>query len=184
MKRLRSPFILLVSGLLLATGSCTSDRTPTGVVADPQAFAPAPGDSGGQLLGGLLRPLGLLRCRPLPEATATETIGPGGGAIEVGPHVLWVPPGALDEPVTITAHAPSDDVNSIEFTPKGLEFERSAWLTMSYANCNLLGRLLPKRIAYTDNLLNILYYLLSIDNIFTKRVTGRVDHFSKYAVSW
>jgi len=55
---------------------------------------------------------------------------------------------------------------------------------MSYANCNLLGRLLPKRIAYTTNLLDVIEYLLSIDNLFTKKVTGRVPHFSEYVISW
>ena len=55
---------------------------------------------------------------------------------------------------------------------------------MSYANCNLLGRLLPKRVAYVSDALNILSYLLSLDNVFAKQVTGRVDHFSNYAVAW
>src|SRR2546426_3477487 len=35
------------------------------------------------------------------------------------------------------------------FRSEGLVFRRSATLTMSYANCNLLGKILPKRIAYT-----------------------------------
>ena len=55
---------------------------------------------------------------------------------------------------------------------------------MSYANCNLLGSLLPKRIAYTNNLLEILEYLISLDNIFLKKVTGKLDHFSGYAIAW
>jgi len=55
---------------------------------------------------------------------------------------------------------------------------------MSYANCNLLGTLLPKRIAYTDDALNILSYLLSLDNLFAKKVTGKVNHFSNYAIAW
>jgi hypothetical protein len=55
---------------------------------------------------------------------------------------------------------------------------------MSYANCNLLGLLLPKRIAYTTSGLQILEYLLSFDNLFAKKVTGRVNHFSDYAIAW
>ncbi len=187
MKRLRLLFAFLAAGLFLVTGSCSSDQSPTGVVASerPAADTALAFDAPQRdLFGGLLRPLGLVQCTPLPAATATRTIGPQGGLIQVGPHSLWIPAGALDRPVTITATAPSDDVNSVQFSPPGLAFERSAWLTMSYANCNLLGRLLPKRIAYTNNLLDILYYILSIDNIFTKQVIGKVDHFSKYAVSW
>lgn len=177
MKRVRLVTALLVTGLLLVSGSCSPDNTPTGVAAPADAAQSS-------ILGGLLRPIGLLRCEPLPEARATRTIGRDGGFITVGPHSLWIPPGALDRNVTITAYAPSDDVNTIQFSPSGLDFERSAWLTMSYANCNLLGKLLPKRIAYTTNLLDILYYILSLDNIWTRQVTGKVDHFSKYAVSW
>ncbi len=55
---------------------------------------------------------------------------------------------------------------------------------MSYANCNLLGKILPKEIAYTDDNLNILSYLISLDNLFSKKVTGKLDHFSRYAVAW
>lgn len=186
MKRVRLLSALLVTGLLLVSGSCSTDHSPTGVTAAASAADSTLTVAGGQkdILGGLLRPLGLLRCDPLPEARATKVVGPYGGVLQVGPHTLWIPPGALDRQVTITAYAPSDDVNSVQFSPAGLKFDRSAWLSMSYANCNLLGRLLPKRIAYTNNLLEILYYILSLDNIFTKQVIGKVDHFSKYAVSW
>ena len=183
MKRQRVLLALFVSCFVLVTGSCSSDHSPTGVAAKPEVAAPdtAPNAS---LLGGILRPLGLLKCSPLPARTVTKTIGPSGGVLQVGPHVLVIPRGALRQDVTITATAPSSDVNSVEFSPHGLDFEQSAWLTMSYANCDLLGRLLPKRIAYTDDALSILYYLLSIDLLWTRTVTGKVDHFSKYAVAW
>jgi hypothetical protein len=55
---------------------------------------------------------------------------------------------------------------------------------MSYANCSGLGSLLPKRIAYTNDLLQILSFLTSADNIFTHKVTGQVKHFSEYVVAW
>ena len=63
-------------------------------------------------------------------------------------------------------------------------FERRAYLTMSYANCNLLGSLLPKRIAHTSDLLDILEYLLSFDNVLARKVTAGLEHFSTYAVAW
>ena len=75
-------------------------------------------------------------------------------------------------------------VNSVRFSPQGLHFLAPAALTMSYSNCNLLGKLLPKRIAYTDDNLNILSYLISLDNLLSKKVTGKLDHFSRYAVAW
>ena len=165
--------VLPLALTLLATLSCTAD-TPTAPVAPPEQ----------SLLGNLLSYTGLLSCKPMPAATATATIGPAGGTINVGPHSLVIPPGALEEAVTITATAPSDSVNRVEFQPQGVEFEKAAALTMSYANCNLLGSLVPKQIVYTDNALDILEYLLSFDDLWKKQVTGQLHHFSSYAVAW
>ena len=75
-------------------------------------------------------------------------------------------------------------VNAVKFKPAGLRFVTPAVLSMSYSNCSLLGNLLPKRIAYTDDNLNIISYLLSLDNLLSRRVTGKVSHFSEYAVAW
>jgi hypothetical protein len=135
-----------------------------------------------ELLGGLLGRLGLLSCSTLPTATASGTFGPAGGTLQVGPHKLLIPAGALASPVTITGTLAGPN-NRVTFQPHGLQFERSALLTMSYANCNTLGLLLPKRVAYVQGQ-NILEYLLSVDNLLTKKVTGKVDHFSEYAVAW
>ncbi|MGH7656260.1 MAG: hypothetical protein ACREN6_16530 [Gemmatimonadaceae bacterium] len=168
-------FAALLSLALVVT-SC-SDTSPTGPVAranPPEA----------NLLGGLLGKLGLLSCRPLPPASASKTIGRSGGVIHIGPHTFTVPAGALDHNVTITASAPSDKYNRVDFGPSGLQFSKSASLSMSYANCSLLGDLLPKHIAYVDQHLSILYLLQSVDNLLTQKVTGKVDHFSEYALAW
>jgi hypothetical protein len=88
-------------------------------------------------------------------------------------------------PVSITMTAPTGlGVNAVKFQPEGLQFTAPAVLSMSYSNCSLLGNLLPKRIAYTDDNLNILSYLLTLDNLLSKRVTGKVNHFSDYVVAW
>jgi hypothetical protein len=167
---------LMVALVVCVIASC-SDRAPTAPTS-----APAPDAS---LIGDLLRPTGLLQCSALPAASTTQTIGPQGGSITVGPHVLRIPAGALANPTSITATLDTQrGVNGIRFQPEGLQFASAAYLTMSYANCSLLGRLLPKRIAYTTNLLAIVEYLLSVDNLFTKQVTGRVPHFSEYVIAW
>lgn len=178
MKAVRALAVLLV--LCLVVTSC--GESPSSPAAPDIAPVPAP-QAG--LIGDLLGATGLLKCSDLPYASSTKTIGPMGGAISAGPHTLVIPAGALDAPTEITMTAPTGrGVNSVRFQPEGLQFDRSASLTMSYANCNLLGKVLPKRIAYTDERLNILYWLLSIDNVFAKRVTGRVDHFSDYVIGW
>jgi hypothetical protein len=147
-------------------------------------LGPVPPPAQASLLGWVLQGTGLLGCTPMPTATATRTIGSAGGVIRIGPHALSIPAGALDAPVTITATAPSDKVNRIRFQPEGLVFRRSATLTMSYGNCDLLGKILPKRIAYTNDASSILSYVLSLDNLFSKYVTGRLNHFSNYAIAW
>jgi len=168
---------LIAAVLLLVVALACTDRTPTSVPA-----APAPDAS---LIGGLIGATGLLKCSNLPYASSTKTIGALGGTISAGPHTLVIPPGALLSPTTITMTAPTGlGVNAVKFQPEGLRFIAPAALTMSYSNCSLLGKLLPKRIAYTDNNLNIISYLLSLDNLFSKYVTGKVNHFSDYVVAW
>jgi hypothetical protein len=166
---------LLVGGLALA--SACGDRTPT----NPQPPAPS-----GSLLGSLLGPTGLLKCSNLPYDSTTQTIGIGGGSLSVGPHTFVIPPGALSKPTAITMVLPTNlgGVNAVQFKPAGLQFRAPAALTMSYANCSLLGNLLPKRIAYTTDNLQILSYLLSLDNLLSETVTGRVNHFSAYVIAW
>ena len=170
-RRLIAPVLLLVVAL-----ACT-DRNPISAPA-----VPAPDAS---LVGGLLGATGLLKCSSLPYASQTKTIGPLGGTISAGPHTLVIPAGALTSPTAITMTAPTGlGVNAVKFAPEGLRFNAPAALTMSYANCSLLGKLLPKRIAYTDDNLNILSYLLSLDNLLSKYVTGQVNHFSDYVIAW
>ena len=165
---------LIVVALCVSLAAC-SDHAPTAAPQVPQA----------DLIGSVVGATGLLKCSDLPYASSKATIGPDGGSISAGPHTLVIPAGALSVPTTITMTAPTGrGVNAVEFAPEGLQFARSASLTMSYSNCSLLGKLLPKRIAYTSSSLDVLYYVLSLDNIFAKRVTGQVNHFSDYVVGW
>lgn len=175
MKSLRLISITAVSALALFVASCTESPTaPTAAVASAEQS---------ELLGGALGGVGLLICQPLPAASASGVFGPAGGSLQVGPHELRIPAGALTSSVLITATAPTSSTNRVEFQPHGLQFQRSAELTMSYANCNTLGLLLPKRVAYVSGQ-TILEFLPSLDNLFTKKVTGRLEHFSEYAVAW
>jgi hypothetical protein len=179
--------LLLVGMIAFVVANC-ADQGPLGVStassSSTAAYQTAKTGPQNSLLGGLLQRIGLLKCSPLPQATSTATIGPWGGSLTVGPHTFVVPAGALAENVTITATLSADTVNAITFQPEGLQFAKPAYLTMSYANCNLLGSLLPKHIAYTNNSYVILELLSSIDNLFTRKVTGQVHHFSHYAMAW
>jgi len=152
--------------------------------AEPTSPPPQAGLFDGDLFGDLTKRIGLLQCTPLPYDSVTQTIGPEGGTILVGPHSFTVPAGALDTAVTITAVTPSDTINRIQFQPEGLVFNGYTTLRMSYANCDLLGSLLPKRIAYVSADLTILDYLPSLDNVFSQTVRGKIQHFSEYALAW
>ena len=154
---------------VVTVAACTADR--------PTAPQTAPLLSGGD-------PTGLLWCSPLAADSAAVQVGAAGGVVTVGPHRLEIPAGALDTAVVITARIVPDTVNRVDFGPDGLEFSRPVWLRMSYANCNLLGSLLPKRIALTSDALVILEYLPSVDSFSQQVVTGKVTHFSTYAVAW
>lgn len=166
-------FPLLIAAVAVGS-SCTTDT-----------FTAPPPPATHDLSADLLAPTGLLTCSPLPYAFATDTIGPLGGVIDVGPHLLSIPAGALAEPVVITAEAPSDTVNLVRFEPHGLRFAQPASLTMSYANCDVGDLLhLAKQITYVDDALTVLDYLLSSDDIENERVTTELEHFSGYAVAW
>jgi len=163
----------------LVAASCGRDGPTAPLSARPTATAPA-----SDLLGTTVGLLGkLLTCSPLPYASDSALIGPAGGALHLGVHTLVIPPGALYRPVMIRGEAPSDTVNSVRLYPEGLQFARPAALTMSYANCGLVTWLLP-RIAYTTDGLRLLYYIPTLGDLFTKRVTGQVSHFSRYAIAW
>jgi hypothetical protein len=180
-RRLFTSLVLVL--ILVGLSSCGPTDGPTApdVSEQPSLLL---GNGGGLLGTGI--GTGLLGCTPLPYARTDQTVGPAGGTILVGPHRLMVPAGALAAPVLITAEAPSDSVNSVRLLPHGLTFAQGkpARLTLSYANCSLLGQLLPKRIVYTSDLLEILQWLVSLDEPLARRVSTNLEHFSRYAIAW
>jgi hypothetical protein len=170
----RSFFTVIVAGVL-GTAACSGIATAP---SEPEAQAPQLG-----LISNLLSAT-LLSCSPLPAASGTATIGIEGGVVRVGPHTLVIPPGALATPTAIRGDLVSGSVNSVRFSPEGLRFAKSAALTMSYSNCSGLGMLLPKRIVYTDEGLNLLEILKSIDVSSQRLVTSPLQHFSRYAIAY
>ena len=166
---------LALAGAVLFAAACAD---PVSQPAPPSADLV--GGEEGLNLGGL----SLLSCSQLPYDSASAVIGPAGGVLRVGPHTLTVPAGSLGDPVTITATILAGPTNRVHFEPEGLKFGEPARLTISYANCSLLGILLPKQVAYIDGNLGILDLLKSTDNLLARKVTGRLKHFSDYAVAW
>lgn len=173
----------LLVGLAAIGLGCSEASAPT---APTESAAPAP------LLGSLLGtadrvlPLNLLACTPLPYAADTLVVDERGGRLQAGPHSLEIPRGALPRGsrVRITMESLSDSVNSVRLLPEGLHFEKTVTLRLSYRNCPLVGQLVPKKVVYTTEQLRILELIPSLDNIITQSVSGRLEHFSKYAVAY
>ena len=172
--------VLVVAGAL-SLASCSSTQDLMG----PEAETPSALLSGNGVLGTTIA-TGLLPSSTLTYAADSATIGPEGGTLVIGPHRLTVPAGALAAPVVIRGEAPVGTVNSVELQPEGLHFAagKPAKLTLSYANCPLLGGILPKRMAYTTDQLAILTYVPSLDDLLGRRISGSLEHFSRYAVAW
>jgi hypothetical protein len=174
LSRLIAPALAGVAALVVA--SCDSQA--------PSVMAPRAASPPSRLVGGLFDNVGLLACTPMTADSTTAIIGSDGGTITVGPHRLDVPAGALDSSVTITAIAPSGDINRVQLLPTGLTFNRPATLTLSYANCSALLSIVPRRVAYIDSSLNILDLLPTADELAGHTVSVTLNHFSDYAVAW
>jgi len=202
-------FSTLFIGLSLAVGTaCSSDRTPMAPVtldADTTAVVAA-GAPDAALLGGLLGGLGetvgtltgtvdgvlkttatgLISCNVSETRYGSAWVGPSGGVVRVGAHSLVIPRGALKSYTRITATAPKGSTVLVDFQPHGLKFEVPTALTLSYRECGLVGNLLGGLVldvVYVDDKQTILEILPSLNDLLGQRVTGRVDHFSGYALA-
>ncbi len=167
----------LALAALFALASCASDTT---------APAPPPVEQGlvGDLFGNVSG--ALLLCAPQTSTTTSRVIGKNGGVINMGPHTLSIPAGALSSDVTITGTVVRDVVNSVRLEPHGLKFAKGkrATLTMSYSNCLLKDLPIAKKVAYTSETLEILKILKSLDLGSQDKVQTELDHFSRYAVGY
>jgi hypothetical protein len=193
--RASAAFAALIGALALSLAACSADVAPSAPRAPDVIAANQPAtdllgldvdvDLGetvsglGETVSGVLSSLTVFRCETPAYGTVTQTVGRDGGLLKVGPHTLYIPPGALREPIAITATAKAGSQVKVDFQPEGLRFRRSAVLTLSYAHC--ANRPRHPKIVHVDDLLSILELLPSLNDRSTERVTGKLDHFSGYA---
>ena len=170
-----SPQASLIGGLLGGT---------TGVVEGVSEPLVETVDGLTGVVGGVLNTLlSPLVCPTDQSYSTTKTIGRWGGTIQVGPHTLFVPAGALSSDTRITATAPKGQLAQVEFQPHGLTFKRDVTLTISYAQCSLLATSDVPVIVYADDKLNILEVLESAIDRRQQTITGKTDHFSSYILA-
>jgi hypothetical protein len=120
-------------------------------------------------------------CGVQKEEWKTERIDRRGGTVKVGGVSLKVPRGALSSPVSITAHTLPTATASVEFSPEGLRFTKSATLQLSYSKC--VTPFVGVTVVYVqaDTVAEIMQ---SHDQPIKKFVTAKIDHFSSYAVAY
>jgi hypothetical protein len=134
-----------------------------------------PGEKGGPEIQ-------LLRCEPRDYDAAAEIIGPQGGTIKVGEHQLVIPAGALTQEELIVAEAPTSSLVDVSFSPHGLQFAKSARLTLSYKGC-VRPTSDDFMVAYIQGN-QILELPPSVDRKDDDKVDADIDHFSRYALAW
>lgn len=125
---------------------------------------------------------GLLQCGPGRYASTVRIVGPDGASLRFGKSVLDIPPGALLEPVVITAEELVSTEVQVRLSPHGLQFAEPAQLTIDHSRCKL-PPFLVERIVYTDDSLEVLEWLETVGDQ-KNRVQTMIDHFSRYAVAF
>jgi hypothetical protein len=178
--------IALLASATLALWSC-QDSTPAGVESTPLAARSVGGSR-------------LLLCMPLAYDSVTQVIGPAGGVLVAGGHVLVVDSLALSSPVSITMVAPSQFLNVVRLQPEGLRFKTGAHgigalLATNVDNCGVHQNQVLQVVNVGESL-NILSYLQTpsaADSVVVVKyktylgslwVGGLLRHFSNYAVAW
>lgn len=135
------------------------------------------------LTNGLTTLIGdLLPCNVTTDQWNTANIGPEGGRLNVGPHSLVIPRGALHSRTQITAHAVRGKHVLVEFSPSGLQFSQPASLTLSYSACKVSGK--PVEVVYLKSDTTVTEKEPSQDYPKSKWVVGTIKHFSSYAVAY
>jgi hypothetical protein len=201
-KRIRSFTALGLALLLAVPVGCGPDAGPTAPepVAAPQAslvgslLGTVTGTVDGVVstVGSVVETttgvvtglLGFVSCDIDDSDYESQWIGPWGGTLRVGEHVLVVPAGALKQWTRITAYAPAGRYAEVQFGPHGLKFERPVTLAISYEDCRPVGTEgRTPTIVFTDDARTILEVLQTNQDYRNQRVVGQTDHFSSYILA-
>jgi hypothetical protein len=183
MTMLRRRHILACAAIALAACSSTDSTAPTRVAAPSTAsFAyggdthngyPVPGTSG-NASASTKTPL---QCSVATTLTGSAVIGPNGGVLDVGPHRLIVPPGALTTTRTLSATVPAGNSIQIQFAPEGLHFQKPAGLILDASSCGSV----PNAV-YIDEIGGENEHLTAIFSNWWHVIAVPLDHFSLYAI--
>jgi hypothetical protein len=175
----RVSLVSLFGAVLMLAACAAEEAAPLAPSDHPPAYTAWQGPSGRSW--GDVRPA---LCTPLTPRVSGAIIGPSGGTLQIGPHVLTIPAGALSGDTWISGTTSGDSVNSVQFAPEGLHFAVPAVLSLSYANCSPPPFAKLKIVYTSDDLFVLLERILSVDLRSRRTVAGVISHFSRYAVAY
>jgi hypothetical protein len=173
----RAAALPLLFGVAAGMAGCDGS-TPGGTLMTP-ATAQLSAASAGTLSNGRGRPA-FLRCDELQYEAVTLVIGPEGGVLDIGPHRLSIPAGALAEPTEITGEMPTSTIASVRLSPHGLNFAVPATLTLDYKHCQR-NAARGETVVYFDENGDALEWPVTVTRGF--RATSEITHFSRYGMS-
>ena len=135
----------------------------------------------------------------LSARTNSAIIGPAGGVLYVDLHHLYVPAGAVTGPTKFEMTLRKDYGIGVTLTATSIDrwgresrvkndvgsrgFRNHVQLTFSYAYANKQPRN-PRALKVVEVRNGRYYVQPSQANPFFKMVTGRLQHFSDYALAW
>jgi hypothetical protein len=125
---------------------------------------------------------------------ASAVIGRDGGVVQLGPHRLIVPQGAVDHPTRFSMHLAENgyvevDLNASSYTTKGSKndagrrgFAKPVTLQLSYADAETAGELSDVVIAWVKPD-GSLQPLQSTRDESRSMISADLNHFSPYALA-
>lgn len=118
-----------------------------------------------------------LACNVPSPLQGSAWIGPDGGVLDIGPHRLIVPPGALTKQTLLSGTIPTGNSIEIDFQPSGLQFRKPAGLIFDVSSCGPV----PNAI-FIDEVGGEDEHIQAIYSNWWHTIAAPIEHFSVYAL--
>jgi hypothetical protein len=178
----RLTLVLTAATLTAGIGCAGTDTTAPARVATSGASADKgsipPGSVGAPHI--ITNGAGMIGCTPRDPQYGAATIGPSGGELDIGPHRLIIPPGALQQFVEVSGTVTEDSASPrIDLEPHGLQFNRPAGLILDASNCTDVPD-----IVYINEVGVISDPILAVYSTLWHTIAAPINHFSGYMVAF
>ncbi|HVX38667.1 MAG TPA: hypothetical protein VHB25_03755 [Gemmatimonadaceae bacterium] len=186
---MRRRFAVLLT--LAALAACAGVDTTAPAHRAPTAARANSAPSGAQLHDGHVIPGAIGQAGTAPASDATRlacdvpstltnsaVIGAKGGELDIGPHRLIIPPGALTHDTLISGTIPAGSSIEIHFEPHGLQFLKPAGLQLDVSSCSNV----PDVVYLDETEGTVLERIKAVFSNWWHTVAAPLDHFSTYAM--